>query len=203
MKAHLSNLKSMHSARFTRKGGQMSRRIFSFSVVAAVAVSVAALVAPAAGAATSNVIGGYTTGSGYCWDSTRMLATSPGMLPAANAPYSMVGGGQEVGFRAVLQRWSGSQWYDYIVGPLQTRFAGYTILGDELWLNRSSNTYSNGTVYFSLGQAHGYFRVVYRLFWYLNGQVSGSTTALAYGHFDNRADKVYLSGWSTYDWCRY
>jgi hypothetical protein len=182
----------------------MFRRTLSFGVLAAVVASVAALAVPAADAATaSNVIGPYVTGSGYCWDATRMLATAPGMTPASNAPYSMVGGGQDVGFQAVLQRWSGTQWYNYIVGPLQTRFAGYTILGDELWLNRSNNTYANGSVMFSLGTAHGYFRVVYRLYWYLSGQVSGSTTAVAYGHFDNRADKVYVSGWSTYDWCRY
>jgi hypothetical protein len=174
------------------------------AIVAALVLSLAALVAPTAGAA--NVIGGYVTGSGYCWDSTRILATSPGMTPAANAPFSMVGGGQEVGFRAVLQRWNSSlgRWSDFVIGPLQTRFAGYTILGDELWLNRSNNTYSNGSVWFTLASAtHGYFRVTYRLYWYLNGLVSGSTVAPAYGHFDNREDKYLVPGWSTYDWCRY
>ena len=179
----------------------MSRRSLSFSVFVAVAASVVALGAPVAGAA--NVIGPYTTGSGYCWDATRMIATAPGMTPAANAPYSMVGGGQDVGFQAVLQRWSGTKWYDYVVGPLQTRFAGYTVLGDELWLNRSKNTYGNGSVYFSMVGSQGYFRVVYRLFWYLGTQVSGSTTALAWGHFDFRDDKRLVPGWSTYDWCRY
>jgi hypothetical protein len=128
------------------------------ATTAALVLSLAALVAPGANAA--NVTGGYVTGSGYCWDSTRILATSPGMTPAANAPYSMVGGGQDVGFRAVLQRWNGSQWYDFVIGPLQTRFAGYTILGDELWLNRSDNTYSIGSVWFTLASTtHGYFRV--------------------------------------------
>jgi hypothetical protein len=125
------------------------------------------------------------------------------MLPAANAPFSMVGGGQDVGFQPVLQRWNGTGWSNFIVGHLYTRFAGYTILGDETWLDKTTKTYVTGAVFFNLGTAHGYFRVVYRLYWYLNGQVSGSTTAVANGHFDNRADKVYVSGWSSYDWCRY
>jgi hypothetical protein len=180
----------------------MIRRISGLIIAAVVAVSAAALVTPAAEAAT-NVVGPYNTGSGYCWDSTRILSTAPGMLPAANAPFSMVGGGQDVGFQPVLQRWNGTGWSNFIVGHLYTRFAGYTILGDETWLDKTTKTYVTGAVFFNLGTAHGYFRVVYRLYWYLNGQVSGSTTAVANGHFDNRADKVYVSGWSSYDWCRY
>jgi hypothetical protein len=181
----------------------MMRMFKRFGAVATAAAAVAALAVPAANATVPNVTGGYATGSGYCWDSTRMLATAPGMTPAPNAPFSMVGGGQDVGFQAVLQRWTGTQWANFIIGPLQTRFAGYTVLGDEVWLNRSNNTYSNGSVMFSLGASHGYFRVVYRLYWYLSGQVSGSLTATAYGHFDTRPDKAYVAGWSSYDWCRY
>ncbi len=35
-----------------------------------------------------------------------------------------------------------------------------------------------------------YFRVVYRLYWYLDGSVSGSTSTVAWDHFENRPDKI-------------
>ena len=176
----------------------------ALGIVAALACALATLIAPARSEAATNVPGPYVAGSGYCWDSNRILATSPGMTPASNAPWSMVGGGQEVGFRAVLQRYGNGQWSNYIIGPLQKRFAGYTILGDELWLNTTDNTWSIGTVYFTVNNTGTqYLRVVYYYYWYINGAVSGSTSSVAWGHFETRADKANLQGWSSYDWCRY
>jgi hypothetical protein len=188
----------------TARRPRINRMKASVGIIAALALSLAALVAPTPGVAASNVPGPYVAGSGYCWDSTHMVATPPGMTPAPNAPTSYVGGGQEVGFRAVLQRYSSGQWYDYIVGPLQKRFAGYTVLGDELWLNTTDKTYSQGNVYFSVrNTGTQYFRVFYRMYWYINGAVSGSASSVAWGHFENRADKINVPGWSTYSWCRY
>lgn len=176
-------------------------KLTRLAILAVLALSLAVIAAPTADAATN--VGGYVAGSGYCWNSTQILATAPGMTPAANAPVSYVGGGQQVGFRAVLQRWSGSQWYDISTGPLLTRFAGYTVLGGETWLNTSTKVNVQGNTMFTLNGTTGYFRVTYKMYWYINGAVSGQVATLAYGHFDNRADKVYVAGWSSYDWCRY
>jgi hypothetical protein len=184
------------------KAPKAPKFVTRLAIAAVMALSLAVVASPAAKALPVN-IGGYVAGSGYCWDSTRILATPPGMLPAANAPVSYVGGGQQVGFRAILQRWNGSQWYDISTGPLLTRFAGYTILGDETWFNNSTRTNVQGNTMFSLNGTTGYLRVTYKMFWYINGAVSGQIATLAYGHFDNRADKVNVAGWSTYDWCRY
>jgi hypothetical protein len=166
-------------------------------------IAAAALAAVAAGnAGATGITGTYATGSAYCWDSNRILVTPPVISPAANAPYSMVGGGQDVGYQAVLQRWANGRWND--VGPshLYTRFAGYTYFGDELWLDTTTRTTTAG-FYFVMTGLRGHFRVLYRLYWYVNGNVSGSLTALAWGHFDVRESTFGVPGATSYDWCLY
>src|SRR5512134_986276 len=98
----------------------MISRLVTFLVVAA---AVAAVGASTAGATVWGVTGGYVTGSAYCWDDNRLMATTPLIYPAANAPLSFVGGGQDVGFQAVLQRWDGARWVNVRVSSLQTQFA--------------------------------------------------------------------------------
>jgi hypothetical protein len=165
-------------------------------------VGLALAVAPVVGAATSSgTIGFYSTGSAYCWDSSRLEATPPSMLPAANAPISFVGGGQDVGYRAVLQRWGSAGWYDFRISSLQTQFAGYTIIDGSLWRDSATGTYSTGLPPFSMTGLHGYFRVVYRLYWFLNGKVSGYVQAEANGHFDVRQSTFGVPGARSYYWC--
>jgi hypothetical protein len=168
------------------------------AIACALAVSLAVVFAQVANA-------GYVAGSGYCWNSNQIVATAPGMTPGVTAPWSMVGGGQQVGFRAVLQRWNSStgKWYDESTGPLLTRFAGYTVLGGETWFNTTTRMDVQGNTVFNLNGTTGYLRVTYRMYWYVDGKVTEQVATLAYGHFDNRDDKVNVAGWSTYDWCRY
>ena len=42
-------------------------------------------------------------------------------------------------------------------GPLLKRFAGYTVLGDETWLNTSTKVNVQGNTMFTLNGTTGYF----------------------------------------------
>ena len=180
------------------------------ATVATLALIAGAVVAPADALAS----GGYNTGSGQCWDSTRMVAYPPSMTPEPNVPNAGVdangqywmgtgGGAQDVGFQVVLQRWTGSLWANFVVGPLKTRTVSYVPTAPENWYDTRTRTWSNGTTWFGPMQ-QGYFRFVYYLYWYLNGQISGQLNAVpAQGHFESRDDKMYVTGWSSYYWCRY
>jgi hypothetical protein len=193
----------------TRQASRLTR----LAIAAALALSLAVLAAPAAKASSPDV-GAYNTGAAHCWDSNTIVAFAPGMTPAANFySGSVVGGGQDVGFRVVLQRWNPStgRWSDLVAGPWFGRTASYVVLGQgaEPWtfydpVSRTNRISWDGNTYITMNGSTGYFRVTYDLYWYTNGKVSGSVLrAPADGHRDNRDDKVYVSGWSSFDWCRY
>jgi hypothetical protein len=160
---------------------------------------------PVVGAATSSgIVGFYNTGSAYCHDG-KIHATPPSMLPAANAPWGPTGGGQLLGYRAVLQRLGSAGWYDYRTSNLQLRWAGSLLIFDgQLWTDHTTGIESTGLDPFNMTGLHGYFRVVYRMAWYLNGQVTGWVwNADAYGHFDDRQSTFSLPGARSYYWCLY
>lgn len=175
------------------------------TTVAAVTAMVALAVAASPAAAASGAIGGYRTGSGYCWDNTnggygnRILATSPVMDPAYTG--SIVGGSQLTGFRVTLQRWTGSTWAASQVSALKVRYQSWGFWADE-WYDGATGALVSGLTQFRITTT-GYYRLVYDLYWYTNGHVSGHDAALAWGMRDDRPSSVTTTGWSYVDWCRY
>jgi hypothetical protein len=201
----------------TRQASRLTR----LAIAAALALALALVASPAAQASASDpTIGTYVTGSSYC-NPGQILATAPGMTIADNwwpAGADLVtGGGQEIGFRVVLQKWApptatySGHWYDLVAGPWFGRTASYVVLGQgaEPWtvydpVSKTTKTSWDGNTYIAMNAATGYFRVRYDMYWYMNGKVSGSALRQpANGNWDNRDDKVYLSGWASYEWCRY
>jgi hypothetical protein len=178
----------------------------TFTILLSVTFALAVFVSPAVGA--SGVTGGYSAGSGYCWDDSdwggsgwRILATSPSIAPAETS--GLVGGGQLVGFRVTLQRWSSTagSWVASQYSPLKTQTASWGFYSDE-WFDAWTGAQVNGLHEFRFS-TRGYYRLRYDYYWYKNGRLSGTDASLAWGLRDDRLSATTTTGWSYVDWCLY
>lgn len=183
-----------------------SRLSTLFAVLGAAAAVALTLAAPAF---ASGVTGGFSAGSGYCWEpdsstgvgAHEILATSPIISPAQTS--GIVGGGQRVGFFATLQRWNGTSWVASQFSPLYTKTAAWGF-DDGRWFDTYRGTWANGLTRFRVSVGSGAYRLRYDYFWFdSNDYVSGQTSSLSWGHRDDRRASVTTTGWAYVDWCVY
>jgi len=162
-----------------------------------------AMILPVPGEAAVGNIASYRAGAAYCWDNSlygggnKILATSPQMDAAQ---VGIVGGGQQVGFRVTLERWSetGRRWVAYDYSRIKVHRQGSWGFYPEVWYDLVTGLQVSGLHQFPINTA-GFYRVYYDLFWFSdNGALSGYIDTLPDGLRDERSNPPVLV-----NWCRY
>jgi hypothetical protein len=154
--------------------------------------------------AAPNVTGPFRAGAAYCVDNNtfvngwgnRILATSP-QIDAAQIN-GIVGGGQLVGFRAVLEVWNGQRWVTSQRSPLKVHDQGPWSFYSEVWYDFSTGAQVSGLYPFPI-TTRGYYRVGYDLYWFGDNRViTGYVAAISDGLYDYRRDPPVLVNWCQY-----